>query len=293
MKKVVLIFAIALFAVGCRDEKQQEVALTPDKEKELISFFSKRDLLRSDDCGEHLVVISKNSFVDSETDETEAQALYATFIAENKDFISTSSIGNKQCGTNTSYFNIIKYIARKRDIPKTEFAKWLHKNGKGICFKDMYPLIECVHRIEDKKVISQLKALLDGEVVKQTLTFQEIKDKVIAENGKYEEDCYENYLNFIFDFDNVITFKLNKTYKPTGDYYSIPFIRSIYENHKTEILLKGMDTELIFFQAPLFSDVDQVVMAIKLDNGNYIYYDFSQIPPVYGGLSSYYSFSPL
>ncbi len=297
MKKLVFMAVVILTVTSCNKTKNTADAkdATGDtinpitNQKELVNFVSKRDLYSGAGCGNHLVSICKTGF---SADPAEAETLYDKFRLDNKDYLSALSIGAKNCGEGDySYFNIIKYIAKEKDYSKIKFSKWLNQYGKAICFKDMYPLIECVHKIDDPKIIELLNAVKEGETP-LTLKFSKIKSDIRVKGGDYDKDHYENYLNFVFDWGNKVTFNLSQTYKATGDYYSIPFIRSILENNSLQ-LSAGMDTELEFFQVPLFTEADQVIMGIKLDNGKYNYYDFSQIPPIYGGMSTYYNFSPL
>ncbi|WP_396158892.1 hypothetical protein [Flavobacterium sp.] len=292
MKKILFMFSVLLVVTGCEKkapkiETKQENS-KQNKQTENLDFFAMQKLVSGNSCEKHLIIIAKDKFSNN---ALEAQTLYDNFRSDYKDYLSTSTIG-KSCGSEYSYFNVLKYVNKNKDFTKKMLSQWLYNNGKYICFLDTYPLIECVHKIDDTATLNKIDAILDGEVVKYSLTFNQIKSMIIAKGGKYEDDKYEYYLNFEIDWDDKIAFNLSRTFKPVGDYYSIPFIRSIYEVNSTNLAAK-MDTPLEFFNFPLFSNAEQIIFRIKLDSGRYVYYDFSQIPPLMTGPDTYYNFSPL
>ncbi|UPT71571.1 MAG: hypothetical protein M0D53_04195 [Flavobacterium sp. JAD_PAG50586_2] len=273
MKKLLCMLTLITLLVSC-DNKAK---FTDEQRKELSFLFSQRDLVSGAGCKDNILVIPENKF-------TASTISYAKFKTDNSKYLSGSFNGYKVCDSSSSYFNIIKFITKERDFSKEKFALWLQENGKHICFNQAYKLIECIHTIDDEKIRLLLESIREGEKV-NSLSFNQIRDKI---GGlKYDNDCYDQYLKFKIK-ESGVDFDLLPGFEGGGDYYSIPFIRSIYQANK----LTDMDTPLEFFSIPLYSSEDQIVIAIKLGNG-YKYYDFSQIPPGSGGIGSYFSFSPL
>ena len=297
MKKVitVLVVLISLYACKHEDDKQNGVqhnlnTKSAGKREQLLKIFSEKTLSGAS-CGEQLISIRKLGFSD---DEAEAQIKYGNFSSTYKDYLSTSTIGNKSCGTDDYfYFNVTKFVIDSADVTKKRLASFLNRYSKSICTKDMYVLIECIHKIDDAETIAIIKSMQGSVPEKHKLSFSKIKSMIAGYKGDYDNDNYLYYLNFEFDWKGNITFKLSETFKPTGDYYSLPFIRSIYEINKSSIQTNDMDTKIEFFELPLFSAANQIVMALKLDNGSYAYYDFSQIPPISTTAGSMFKFSPL
>lgn len=293
MKKLLIFTVVTIISIGCNEKnkivnKKEYKGIDQTRVDQLNTLNGKKLF---EYRGNPYVVISQSKF---DANPTNALNKYSNWKTKYSKYLLPNSLGISNCGTEKSHFNIIKYVLDNKDYTKVNFAKWLNENGNYICFDDMYPIIGSIHEINKEKhpeVIEIIEMLRPNVKDIHKLSIQRIRELVHQKGGDYDHDNYDHFLDFEFNWNDEITFNLSETYKPSGDYYSIPFIRSIYilnQNYMNET-----DNVLEFMMIPFTGQIDQIIISLKLNNGTYKYYDFSQIPPSSGGLSTYYNFSPL
>ena len=247
MKKIILLISASIFLVSCKDNSDE--AYLKDESLNPNQYLKEYyDRIELDNRGCSDVIIYKNLNV-----ETPFKV---------KDFLKTDP----------------------NDIEKVKLALWLKQNGDEIVFDKSYNAIECVHRITDSAAYDYVRT----RKVLDKMTLLEIKNEIKEKGGDYLTDNYKNYMDFKFSFlGNNISFDLKKTYKPTGDYFSIPLFRSIEKIHGL-----SDDSQFEFIKASLYGVDNRIVFSVVDSKMNKHFYDFSQIPPEINEVL-YYSFSPL
>jgi len=156
---------------------------------------------------------------------------------------------------NKNYFCKVKdgkaYVDLQK-IKKEERAKWLRDNGKYVNYKESYSYIENIHKIKNS---GDLRTV--GTTKPEQFAWTNL-DYIIKEIGKttYETDTYQQYVKVFIDKSNTVNFELIPEFTDKEVCFSIPFFRSIVQNHIkpgenpdfgfAEAVIKGKKT--IFFK---------------------------------------------
>jgi hypothetical protein len=290
MKKAIFLLATLVLVISCRDDyklekddhKQKREDLNPNfTDKQLIEFLEKIDSSTSEVCGDIIVV---KGVVATEPNPP-------IWPEVNPNYYPTANPADLGiCPMPKFYIDIQSILKKKSDYKKAHLAWWLNRYGKYICYEETYDIIECAHRIKDSAALEyvDLCKILDIKTLKQIK--DELDNQTKQTNYFIRDDYnkYENYMDFSFNTSDEISFVLKSKYQETGDYFSIPLLRSIAKKYN---LNNGSAFE--FMKADYYGVKDRIVFAVTDSKNVRHFYDFSQIPPNAGSRILLRSFSPL
>jgi hypothetical protein len=242
MKKIILIPFLVAFFVSC--EKQPDVIKstrnTPTKPtREKIN------------CTGYLLVIDKAD-VDSD------------WLNDNTKYLCMD--------LTTECYLVVDLDLVSKDMAT---ADWIKDNEKYIDFKRSYQYIEKIHNISRDPDFHTAVTNANASIDYFTLSFYDLKKKLMDKDIDYEKEGYQNFLQFeLKSFLGIrwVNFEA-LAYKPTDPtFFSLPLMRAI-ENSSG---LKG-DFDIQFAKVA-YDGNEKIIIKVLNTKGAYSYYDYSQIP---------------
>lgn len=164
-------------------------------------------------------------------------------------------------------FLVDNYIIYKNDCDQTILAQWLNDNDQFIDFAATYPLIENIHKMIPREVefYSTFEAIA-------TVTYGQFMSEIFTKKGNTNID-YNCFVDIDLDLSaKTYGIDLPPYYNAQGNFFSIPFLKSLKEIHSLDNA-----TQIEFREVEIFS-MKSIVISFKDANGENHYYDFSQNP---------------